>query len=157
MDARSKRYKFSSHELINAFLRIFSPTIMEFHPRTYVYTHSYRSEYRTRVYGNAYNSTRVTWSISRFASSLTCQNYYLVSHKFSATVAGHVQTSGKRPEGRQRRRIFVRCRERNQKSSTFYELTFRKRVCFSFFLFFFFKINYLLHLFFFVALEIPIY
>lgn len=142
-DVRSKRYEFPSHELINAFLRIFfHPTTMEFpstHPAVDV------RKYRTRVYGNAYNSSRVTSSISRFASSLTCQNYYLVSHKFSATVAGRVQTSGRRPEGRQRRRIFVRCRERNQKPSTFYELTFEKRVCFLFFLFFFFffLINYL--------------
>lgn len=130
-DVRSKRYEFSSHELINAFLRIF------FHPTTMEFPSTHQQWMCVNIV-HVCTETRITLSISRFASSLTCQNYYLVSHKFSATVAGRVQTSGRRPEGRQRRRIFVRCRERNQKPSTFYELTFEKRVYFLFFLFFFF-------------------
>ena len=52
-----------------------------------------------------------------------CQNYYLVSRKFSggAAAPGHVQTSGKRPDARQRRRIFAVACERNQKPLTFCE------------------------------------
>ena len=50
-----------------------------------------------------------------------CQNYYLVSREVFGAVPGHVQTSGKRPEARQRRRIFaVVCekeREREREKS----------------------------------------
>ena len=67
-DVRSKRYEFSSHELINAFLRIFFyPTTMEFpstHPAVDV------RKYRTRVYGNAYNFVYLALCFLPYVSKL---------------------------------------------------------------------------------------